>query len=307
MTLNEIYHKSIEVGIANDWRGRDAVDAILDKARKDSSEPGFDKDRLFNPYGDSRIAVGDPDTDITAMVVGIDIGPNELLMAATMRQMGKRVDLCFCHHTSCINRGLYYYDDIIEHHRSSLAEVGVPAEKYDPAVDEWISKIEYRWKLDTMNAARNLDIPLVNVHTPCDLMHVGHTLAVFERNSDATLGDIAAELNEVEEIKTTPYEEVIVHGDSDSKPGLVYNPTGAGWRPPLSMFEMACEVGINSAVFVSPDENFFAMSRKYNVNIVELPHNSNDNHGINLMLDEIEKVQPMTIYDAHNFRRVRRV
>ena len=307
MTLGQLYEKAVQVGMANDWRGQACLDAIFAKAREDSSQPGFDEERLVNPYGDTRIAFGDRDKEVRSALVGINITPSEVVLAGVMRQMGKEVDLCLSHHVTCVNRGMYFFDDILVTHKYALAEVGVAEEEYEEAVDQWMSEVGYHWKMDTINAAKNLDIALMTIHTPCDLLHVKQTRDTFARMQDAELGQIAAELNRVEETRQTPFEEVTVHGDDSAKPGKVYNPTGAGWRPLIGLFELACQAGIDTAVLVSCDESYLDMAEKHGVNIVELPHNSNDNHGINRMLDEIEKTGPLTVYEAGDFKRVKRI
>lgn len=305
MKLKDIYEHSIKIAMANDWRGPERLDAILAKARQAQHEPKFDKDRLFNPYGDTRIACGDPQTEIKNILVGIEIRPEEVLLAGQMRQIGKPVDLCLSHHISCINRGLYYLDDILVTHGYALAEVGANESEYAPVIDRWLSERKGQWRMDTINIAKQLNMPLMNIHTPCDLMHIRQTRNTFARLKDATLGDIARQLNKTEEIRRHPLDQVIIHGDAAARPGKVYNPTGAGWRPLVELFELACKADINTAVLVFPTEEYFTMAREYGVNVVELPHDSNDNFGINLMLDELEKIGgPLTIYEAHNFARV---
>ena len=126
LTIRDIYRKAVEIAISVDWRGPECLDAIFAKAREESSRPDFDADRLWNPYGDSRIAWGDPDTEVRSVIVGIEIHPVHLTMAAAMRQAGQPIDLVLSHHMSCINRGLYYFDDILVTHKLNLAEVGVP-------------------------------------------------------------------------------------------------------------------------------------------------------------------------------------
>ena len=119
------------------------------------------------------------------------------------------------------------------------------------------------------------------------------------------MADIADELNKVEEIQQHPFDKVIIHGANMAKPGKVYNPAGAGWRPVIELFELACKAGIDTAVLISPTEEYIIMANRYGVNIIELPHDSNDNYEINLMLDELEKTDgSITIYEAHNFKRV---
>ena len=304
MTIRELYEAAIRIGIDNDWRGSDCIDGILQTARAASEAPSFDTDRLFNPYGDTRIAFGDPDRQVRSLLMAVDLRPTEVLLAAQMRAMGTPVDLCLSHHVSCINRGIYFFDDILLFHKYSLAEVGVPEDLRDDLVDRWTSTLRYVWKMDTINTARNLDMPLMNIHTPCDLFHVKHTRATFERMKDEPLEAIAAELNRTHEIREHKFDRVIVYGDPKARPGKVYNPVGAGWHPPTELFEAACRAGINTALLVGAPEPYLEMAGKYHVNVVEIPHDSNDNFGINLMLDALYEIEPLTIHVAGNFDRV---
>lgn len=48
------------------------------------------------------------------------------------------------------------------------------------------------------------------------------------------------------------------------------------------------------------------MAREYGVNILDIPHNSNDNYGINRMLDELQTLGPLKVYEAGDFLRVER-
>lgn len=307
MKLYELYRKAIEIGMRIDWRPKGAIDSILRQAKADSDTEGFDRDRLFNPYGDTRIAFGDGEAEVKAVLVGIEIHPHHLLQAAVMRQGGARVDLALSHHMSCINRGLYHFDDILDFHNYSLAEAGVPRELYEPLVAKWKKDISYEWKMDTVNMARGLNVPLMNIHTPCDLFHVTHIRRTMEQMKDATVGQIAEHLSRtIEEVRRTPYERYSVRGDASAKPGKVYVPIGAGWAPPPELFRLACEAGINTAVLVTPKPEHLQLAAKHNVAILDVPHNSNDNFGINMLLDALQEDGELTIHDAHNFTRVRR-
>ena len=307
MTIRQIYEKAIAVGREADWRGEECIEEIFEQARKDSKKPGFDSDRLFNPYGDCRIAFGDPDTEVSSVLVGINITSVELILAGLLRTRGKPVDLVVCHHTSCVNRGLFHYDDILLFHKYSLAEIGVPKKTYDALVDDWCTSLEYTWKMDTLNTARLLELPLIVIHTPCDLLHLRHTREVFSRMKDRSLGEIADELNSIEETKQNPYAKVVVHGDPGALPGRVYSPICGGWRPLIGLFEVACQADIDTALLVSPTEEYFAAARKSGINVVQIPHDPIDNYGVNLMLDELERIHPLTIHEAESFTRVRRV
>jgi len=79
MTLREFYERAVQIGIENDWRGKGCIDQILARAKQDSSKPGFDRERLWNPYGDTRVAHGDRDTEINSILSNDNIGINALL------------------------------------------------------------------------------------------------------------------------------------------------------------------------------------------------------------------------------------
>jgi hypothetical protein len=307
VTIRDIYRKAVEIGMGIDWRGQECLDAIFSKAKEDADKPGFDEDRLWNPYGDSRIACGDPDTEVRSVLVGIEIHPEHLLMASHMRQAGKPVDLCLSHHMSCVNRGLYYFDDILVAHRRSLVEIGVPAGVYDPVIDAWCGEVKYEWKRNPTSVARHLDLPLMNIHMPCDLFHVKRLRDMLAGMSGATLGEVVDVFNDNEEIRRTPYEEACVHGDASASLGKVYVQTGAGWSAPPHVFALACKTGIDTACYVWPNDEILAVAKQYNVNVIEVPHNSNDNFGINSLLDAlIRELGPLTVYDTHEFLRVER-
>ncbi|MFH1616688.1 MAG: hypothetical protein ABIG61_16590 [Planctomycetota bacterium] len=304
LTLKQIYEASIKVGAKYDWRGQEALDEIIAQAKRDADKPGFDKDRLFNPFGDTRIAFGDPDTKVKSILVGMDIFPTEILLAGQMNQIGKQVDLVLSHHTTCVNRGIFYYDDILLRHKNALAEIGVPKGKYDEAVEHWTATVRREWKMDTINTARNLDMPLFVVHTPCDVIHVKRTRDIFAQMKNAYLAEIVDELDRLKEIQLHPYEKIILYGDPKTKQGKVYNPVAGGWRPLINLFQLACEAGINTAVLVSPTEEYITMAQKYGVNIIEVPTVSQCNYGINIMIDELQKLAPLKIYEAQSFHRI---
>jgi len=67
MKLDALYRGAVAIGMSRDPRGRDEVGKILaeegtkfKKLEGDDLE-AYDRDRLFNPYADTRILFGDPD------------------------------------------------------------------------------------------------------------------------------------------------------------------------------------------------------------------------------------------------------
>ena len=96
MKLKDFYSRvATQAGIANDLRGAAAIAAVLEeeKARFDKLPDGdradFDPDRLFNPFSDTRILTGDPETEVRTIIAGIDMDVAELLLAELLEK-GRR-------------------------------------------------------------------------------------------------------------------------------------------------------------------------------------------------------------------------
>ncbi|MDP6775654.1 MAG: NGG1p interacting factor NIF3, partial [Candidatus Latescibacteria bacterium] len=94
MTLRDFYESAIEVGKAADRRGKDALGRHLEEVAaryedmSDRERRLFDGVRLENPFGDTRIVHGDPETELGRVVLGIDIDGAELLLASELTRLG---------------------------------------------------------------------------------------------------------------------------------------------------------------------------------------------------------------------------
>ena len=94
MKLIDVYRLAIQTGIEHDLRPKEMIDRILEKekARYDSlneeERSYFDMERLWNPYGDTRLSYGDGDLDVKRLMWGIDIETGEVLLADRLREKG---------------------------------------------------------------------------------------------------------------------------------------------------------------------------------------------------------------------------
>src|SRR5665647_1494288 len=104
MKLQEMYESAVRAGRRADPRGEKGIARILEEARKahDDLPPErrweFDTESLTNPFADTRILVGDPDTEVRRLLVGIDIMVGEILLADRLRQNGAGIDAVLAHH-----------------------------------------------------------------------------------------------------------------------------------------------------------------------------------------------------------------
>ena len=81
--LDEIYKIAVQAGRDADPRGAERLEKELAAAKKEYDElkekdrEFFDLERLTNPYADTRILNGAPETDVRAVLVGIDMEVGE--------------------------------------------------------------------------------------------------------------------------------------------------------------------------------------------------------------------------------------
>ena len=95
MKLSKLYDVIVKKGLKEDQRPKKDIDETLRKARKEYralkgiDRQAFDGESLKNPYADTRILVGTGNEEVKNVMVGIDIGVGEVLLADRLREKGK--------------------------------------------------------------------------------------------------------------------------------------------------------------------------------------------------------------------------
>ena len=96
MTLHDIYAQAIRLGVEADPRGKEGVQQVLDensktyKELKGKDKEYYDKERLENPYSDTRILYSEGDREVRKVLAGIDI---EKLVASGAFDGGRTVTI----------------------------------------------------------------------------------------------------------------------------------------------------------------------------------------------------------------------
>ena len=87
MKLIDIYRSVVLFGMEQDPRGKDKAKKELLRAKNEyeklsaKDKEFYDKERLENPYSDTRILFGKPDSEIKTILVGVDIEVGEIVLA----------------------------------------------------------------------------------------------------------------------------------------------------------------------------------------------------------------------------------
>ncbi len=300
MTIQQIFDLAIEMGIKADPRGNDGVKKLLKRVNKDYEElpeakkKYFDKDSLKNPYSDTRIFFGDPKTNVRKILAGIDTDAAEVLLADRLNQNGKGIDLIIGHHPMGI--ALAGLHDVMDMQVESLAQTGAPINVLHALMAERQEDIKRRIHPINHNqisdAARLLNIPLMNLHTTWDnlgdkFMRDYLSKKEFDRVSEVL--DYLMEIPEYQEATKGKNGPEIVSGSPSSRAGRVVAPFTGGTNPSKEMYMELAKAGIGTLIDMHVPEDALKELKKLHVSVINAGHIASDSIGANIFFDELEK------------------
>lgn len=314
MRINEIFNLAINKGIESDFRTKEEIEKFLARKKQkyeklsEKEKEEFDIEALTNPYLDSRIYNISEDKDIKRVLVGIDIEPAEILMA---KEMGN-IDLIIAHHPT--GKGLAHLADVMDLQCDVLNYYGVPINVAEGLMKERIdevargvNKINHQ---RTVDAARILNVNLMNVHTPADNLAAKFLKGLVEKEKPERISDLIDLLKQVSEYKEAGKIGVgpkIFAGSEENRCGKITltEITGGTEGSPKIYAKMA-QVGIGTTIGMHISEEHKKEAEAANLNVVIAGHISSDSLGMNLFVDELEK-QGIEIIPCSGFTRFSRV
>ena len=321
MKLEKFYKKAIEAGIANDLRGAAEVRKVLAeenerfKDLKDDDKKYYDKDKLFNPFADSRILFGGHSNDepnVKKIMAGIDIEVGELLLAHTLnKEEGAKIDLVLSHHP--MGPAAAQLHDVMKLQARLLAKAGVTISVAEQLMEKRIGEIERRLlpinHTREIDAARLLGLPLMCLHTPADNCVTSHLTKLFDREKPGKLKDLMKLLRAIPEYERAARLQLpakIVAGAEENSCGKIFVDMTGGTEGSKDIFDKIAAGGVSTLVGMHFTEEHLANAKKANLNVVIAGHVSSDVLGLNLLLDRIEKEERLEFVCVGGFERIRR-
>jgi len=234
-----------------------------------------------------------PGTAIKRLLVGLDIGPGDLLLA---RQMG--FDAVLAHHFDGCEAVLTAWQ-LYRRHVELMMAMGVPHLAAEAAVDERVE--ELRLLAHTVNynrtsgAARLLRMPFLNIHSPLD--ELGRRMMqeavddLLRTEPDVTVAEVAAHLNaSLREFQLAPTRIAIRHGDPDAPARRVVVAHGALTNGGADVARTYYEHGVDTVIYIhiAPPE-VRKLHRLGRGHLIITGHVASDSLGINAYLAEVER------------------
>ena len=313
MKLDQMFRMMIEVGRKADWRDEETLEEQLaDRRRRYDALTGsarkfFDTERLWNPFGCSRICSGDLEADIRGMVVGVNPSLAGILYAERLRDSGHPVDAFLAHHG--ISPAGTIYEDINNTHYYVLRDFGVPQDTAREIVQRAICGYTLRQVGEPTSFDLNTDLALFNVHNPMDNLTGLYLSRVFERTAPRTVGDVVEALLSVEEFAIAArggIPPMVGAGSAEAEAGAIYVDVHGGIC--LNDEELAAllATGNVGTVIRLGYGACRHVCEEAGANLILYPHNAHDSVGINLILDLIAAEDPIEVFPTDGFHRVER-
>ena len=299
MKLIDVYRLAIEKGIANDPRGKDGVKEALerekekyDKLSEDRKEY-FDKERLWNPYADSRLSFGDEDIEVKKLMWGIDIGTGEVLLADRLREKGQEISGIVGHHP--LGSARTPFPEVMWVQAAMYSETGVPINVAEdlmkPRVAEVTRNVLPANYNQAVDAAKLLNIPIMNIHSPADNCVQKFMDEGFEKENPKYLKDIIDWLMSIPEFQiSSKYNSPpkIVVGSPENHAGKVVAKMTGGTSGPKEIYEKFSQAGVGTVVAMHFPESHIEEAKKHHINMIVSGHMASDSVGVNMIADEWE-------------------
>jgi putative NIF3 family GTP cyclohydrolase 1 type 2 len=303
MNIKDIFSLAVETGIENDFRPKDQIEKQLRRVKEKYAKMGadekeiFDKEKLTNPYLDSRIHFDNGQKNIKRVIAGIDADSAEVMVVKHLNDTNpkKKIDLIINHHP--IGKALADLHDVMHLQADILAQCGVPVNIAESLlkirieeVSRGVNPINHFKVVDT---AKLLDVNLMNVHTPADNLVAKFVEKKIAKDKPEYVEDVLKSLLEIPEYKEAArlgFGPVIFSGSPENRTGkIVFTEITGGTEGSPKIYEKMANAGVGTIIAMHQSEDHVKEAQKAHINVVVAGHISSDSIGMNLFLDKLEK------------------
>jgi len=298
MAIQQIYQLAINMGKRADLRNKNDVERVLKSAKKEysklpkSEKEYFDKERLTNPYSDTRILINKPGKKIKKILTGIDIDTAEVLLA---KELGD-IDLIISHHPTgqALASGL---EDVMHLQADVLAKYNIPINIAEKLLEKRISEVSRSVNpvnhYQAVQAAKLFDFGWMTAHTVCDNMVAKFLEKHIQKTKPETLEEVLESLLKIPEYKQAKkmgFGPRLFAGKPENRCGkIAITEITGGTEGAKEIYEKMAQAGIGTTIAMHQSEEHKKAAEKANINVIIAGHISSDSIGMNLFLDQLEK------------------
>ena len=317
ITLQQLYQKCLDLAIERGPRSKSDVQEQLKKLREEHKKLDakkleyFDMESLTNPFLDSRIETGDPKTNLKRIMVGIDIGTGEVLLANELGKQGKKIDAIIAHHPE--GRSLIDLTQVMDLQEDIAILEGVPVNVVEKLMGARIADLNRglhaHCHYQVPNVAKLLNIPLACFHTFADNNVYWFIKKYITAKKPKYISDIMEALMELPEYqmaKKMGNGPMMFTGSEKNRVGKIsFSGFTGGTSGSKDIYEKMAHAGVGTILAMHIPEEHRKLAEKYHINVLICGHMASDSIGVNLLMDEAEK-KGVEIVAVGGFLRVSR-
>ena len=299
-TVKQIFDLGLKMGIQADPRGSKGVKEYLSSVKKEfdnckkKDKKYFDKERLVNPYSDSRIHTDDGRSNVKRILAGIDIDDGEIMLASQLGERDKKIDLVISHHP--VGKSYADLHSVMDMQVDIFINAGVPVHVAEKIMEKRIGDVERgvhpQNHYQIIDMAKLLKINLINTHTLTDNLVRKYLDDFISKRKPKLVGDlmeILLEIPEYEEAKNRGAGPILFAGSEKHRLGRFMVDMTGGTSPSDDIYQQLSRYGVSTVVGMHMKDTTRKKADKGHMNSVICGHIASDSLGMNLYLDEIEK------------------
>ncbi len=297
MTSKAILELAISKAIQADLRGEPRVKELLKRINKkyqklsEEDKEKFDKEKLVNPYPDSRLLVDNNKGEIKKILAGIDMEVPELLLAKEL----KNIDLVLSHHPE--GQCLADLSSVMQLQAEVLAVYGLPINIAEavtkPRIIEVSRGVSGANHFRSVDTAKLLQLDYACTHTTADNLSAKFIHDLMETKKPEYVEDVLKLLEEIPEYKQAQEKlagPMLFAGSPENSCGkIVVTEFTGGTSGSKDVFEKMAQYGFGTILGMHMSEEHRKEAEKYHLNVIIAGHMSSDSLGMNLFLDGLEK------------------
>lgn len=303
MDVKQIFDLGIKMGIESDFRTKAQIEKQLKRVKEQykklpkEEQEIFDKEKMTNPYSDTRLHFVNGQKKVKRVIAGVDIDSGDLMIAKYLGDQSpkKRIDLAINHHP--IGLGLAGLSDVMHLQADVLAMYGVPINVAEGLmklrIDEVARGVNGANHFKVVDSARNIGVDLINIHTPADNLVAKFLDEKIKKDQPEYVGDIIKSILEIPEYKEAAkkgFGPTIYTGNGNSRCGkIALTELTGGTEGSPKIYEKMANAGVGTVIAMHQSEEHKKAAEKAHINVVIAGHISSDSLGMNLFLDELEK------------------
>ncbi|HEY7506649.1 MAG TPA: hypothetical protein VH621_03525 [Nitrososphaera sp.] len=232
--------------------------------------------------------------NIRKVLIAIDVGTAELLLA---RQLG--CDAVIAHHPIGVSSVNFY--KVFDRHVDFMVEHGVPKKTAREAVEKLKERVAMRNHADiysdVVGAAKELGMPLVNIHQPCDEYMRQMILKAIKSCSTKYVSEIVKSIGRIPEFRRAETKVEVKLGSGKSNAGRWALVVAAGTNGGYHIAKAYMQHGVSTVIYLHVDHGELTKLREDNLggNLIVMGHLAGDSIGLNGLADRLEEAGVETV------------